>query len=101
MKKKKRDANWTTVKYQLLSDYGNMCWLCHRRFTRDHLTIHHVHAFKDTKKTTYEDSCILCWDCHFGVVNSVQYNSEEYWKLMKKIADGMNSMFDVDIEFKK
>lgn len=101
MAKNKRDANWAVVKQQLLIDYGNMCWFCHRRYSRNQLTLHHVHQFKDTHKTTYNDSMILCQDCHFNVVNKVRYNSSEYWDMMKKIADGMNNMFDVDIKFEK
>ena len=101
MKKKKRDENWQNVKYHLLEDFGNMCWLCHRRFPRSELTIHHVHPFRVTHKTDYHDSCILCWNCHMGIVNKVEYDTKEYWDLMNKIADNMNNMFDVNISFKK
>ena len=101
MSKKKRDENWQTVKYRLLSDFGDLCWMCHRRFSRAQLTLHHVHQFQATRKTTYEDSMILCQDCHFNKINKLKYNSKEYWEAMDSIAQGMNNMFDVNIQFKK
>lgn len=100
-KKRKRDANWAVVKSRLLEEYGNMCWLCHRRYSRNQLTLHHVHPFRSTHKTEYNDSMILCQDCHFKIVNSKTYDTKEYWDLMQSIAENMNNMFDVNIEFKK
>lgn len=100
-KKRKRDANWMPIKLRLLDDFGNMCWLCKRRFPRSLLTIHHVHAFKDTHRTEYKDSMILCQNCHYNIVNKIDYNSNDYWCLMEHIAETMQRMFDVDINFKK
>ena len=97
----KKDANWNNVKSSLMADFGNMCWLCHRRYPRSQLTLHHVHAFRHTHKTDYNDSCILCKDCHFKIVNSKEYDTKEYWDLMQRIAENMNNMFDVNFDFKK
>ena len=99
--KKKKDASRMTVKSDLISDFGNMCWLCHRRYPRSQLTLRRVHAFGHSPKIERNDCCILCQDCHFKIVNSKEYDTKEYWDLMQRIAENMNNMFDVNIEFKK
>ena len=86
--KKKRipnKGNRRLVKQQLFEKYGYRCWLCNEEKHKDKLTLHHIHQICFTHNTTFEDFMILCCDCHFGVVNKIKYDSEEYWDLMNEI----------------
>ena len=78
-------GNRSRVKQRIFDDYGYVCWLCDKELPREKLTLHHIHQFCYTHSTTYEDSMILCCDCHFGIVNKIKYDSKEYWALMDKI----------------
>lgn len=80
-------GNRKLIKQQLFENYGYVCWLCGKQKEKEKLTLHHIHQFCYTHSTTYEDSMILCCDCHFGVVNKIPYDSEEYWKLMNEILE--------------
>ena len=80
-------GNRHQIKQQLFDDYGYVCWLCDVEKPREKLTLHHIHQFCYTHSTTYEDSMILCCDCHFGIVNRIKYDSKEYWELMDAILE--------------
>lgn len=80
-------GNRHQIKQRLFDDYGYVCWLCDKEKTREKLTLHHIHQFCYTHTTTYDDSMILCCDCHFGIVNKIKYNSKEYWQLMNEILE--------------
>ena len=84
-KKAADKGNRHLVKQQLFYEYGCVCWLCNEEKPKEKLTLHHIHQFCYTHLTTYEDSMILCWDCHFGIVNKIKYDSDEYWNLMNEI----------------
>lgn len=86
-KRDKGNGDRHQIKQRLFDDYGYVCWLCGKEKTRENLTLHHIHQFCYTHTTTYEDSMILCCDCHFGVVNKIEYDSEEYWKMMNEVLE--------------
>lgn len=73
------------VKERLFSEYGKYCWCCGKKFKKNQLTLHHIHQFSETHTTTYEDSMILCYNCHFGHINFIPYGSREYWNEMYEI----------------
>ena len=77
------------VKDRLLMEYGKYCWYCGKKFKREGLTIHHIHQFCETHTTTYEDSMILCYQCHFEYINNIPYGSKEYWNEMYEILHRM------------
>lgn len=73
------------VKDRLMMEYGKLCWCCGKRFDKKGLTLHHIHQFCETHDTTYEDSMILCYQCHFEYINHIAYGSREYWNEMYEI----------------
>jgi transcription elongation factor Elf1 len=75
------------VKQQLFDKYSFVCWLCNKQFKRQELTIHHIIEHQYSHHTVELESCILCTHCHFGIVNKVVYQSEEYNKLMDKVEE--------------
>lgn len=42
-------------------------------------------------KITEDNILIACYDCHFGRINHIKYDSEEYWELMNKSLEHRNN----------
>ena len=82
-KKKRRDSNKSAVKNKLFEIFGKRCWLCCVKFNVEKLTLHHIIPFKEVLCTTFENSMILCKNCHFNIVNKIPYPSEEYDRIME------------------
>lgn len=72
------------VKERLYSKYGVRCEVCGKEFTKSELTGHHIIMKCKGGKITEDNILIACCNCHFGQINHIKYNSEEYWDLMKK-----------------
>lgn len=92
-KKKKSDEtinknrNMRFIKEELCSKCGHYCWLCKKEFDKRILTGHHIIQFSVCKCTKKDNIAILCYNCHFGIVNYLPYPSKEYDELMDKILE--------------
>ena len=72
------------VKEYLYSKYGTRCEICGKEFSRAELTGHHIIMRSKGGKITENNILIACCNCHFGKINHIPYDSEEYWALMHK-----------------
>lgn len=83
-KKKRNDPDKMIVKQFLFENYGFRCWLCGKTLSEHQLSLHHVIPFRICKCSKIDNAMILCLHCHMIRVNSLVYDSPEYWELMKK-----------------
>lgn len=72
------------VKDKLYAKYGKRCEVCGEKFRKDKLTGHHIIQKSCGGEIKEENILIACYNCHFGIINKIEYGSEEYWELMKK-----------------
>lgn len=72
------------VKELLFDKYGCRCEVCGRKFNKDKLTGHHIIMRCKGGKVTEDNILIACYNCHFGIINHIEYDSNEYWELMNK-----------------
>ena len=72
------------VKEYLYSKYGQRCEVCGKEFRKSELTGHHIIMRSKSGEISEDNILIACHNCHFGVINKIEYNSEEYWELMNK-----------------
>lgn len=72
------------VKEYLYSKYGCRCEVCSREFRKSELTGHHIIMRSKGGEISEDNILIACHNCHFGVINYIEYDSEEYWELMRK-----------------
>lgn len=72
------------VKETLFSKYGCKCEVCGKKFNKDKLTGHHIIMRCKGGEISEENILITCYNCHFGVINHMEYDSKEYWELMRK-----------------
>lgn len=77
-----RDVSLT--KNYLYGKYGYYCEVCKRRFEPKELTGHHIIMKCKGGSANVKNILIACYHCHFVVINSIKYNSREYWRLMNK-----------------
>jgi predicted HNH restriction endonuclease len=85
MSKKRYDPNRKRVKERLFQQYGYVCFVCEKKFTRQDLQIHHIKKFEHTHTTTFEDSGLTCDCCHKLIHHEELYNKKEYNQLNDKI----------------
>ena len=43
-----------------------------------------VEKIAEVVEITEDNILIACYNCHFGVINKIEYDSKEYWELMNK-----------------
>ena len=79
-----------TIKDKLYTKYGKRCEVCGEKFKKDKLSGHHIIMKSKGGEITEDNILIACYNCHFGVINKIQYDSEEYWELMKKCLEHRN-----------
>lgn len=72
------------MKERLYSKYGTRCEVCGKEFRKSELTGHHIIMKSKGGKITENNILIACYNCHFSKINSIPYNSKEYWDLMNK-----------------
>ena len=72
------------VKEYLYSKYGQRCEVCGKEFRKSELTGHHIIMRSKGGEISEDNILIACHKCHFGVINHIEYDSEEYWELMNK-----------------
>ena len=72
------------MKEYLYSKYGQRCEVCGKKFKKADLTGHHIIMKCKGGKITEDNILIACYNCHFGKINHIKYDSKEYWELMKK-----------------
>lgn len=72
------------VKDYLFGKYGLRCEVCGQEFGRAELTAHHIIMVCKGGEASVENILIACKDCHFKKINKMEYDSKEYWLLMKK-----------------
>lgn len=72
------------VKERLFAKYGLKCEVCGKELKRKELTGHHIVMRCRGGKVTEENILIACYNCHFGRINHIEYDTEEYWNLMMK-----------------
>ena len=72
------------VKEYLYSKYGQCCEVCGKEFRKSELTGHHIIMRSKGGEISEDNILIACYNCHFGVINHIEYDSEEYWELMRK-----------------
>lgn len=70
------------VKEYLFEKYGLYCEVCGKKFRKSELTGHHIIMKCKGGKISKQNILIACHHCHFGVINSIKYNTKEYWNLM-------------------
>ena len=73
-----------SVKESLYRKYGLRCEVCGRELKRKELTGHHIVPKRIGGEISEKNILIACYECHFGRINYIEYNSEEYWELMEK-----------------
>lgn len=78
------------VKDRLFMKYGKRCEVCGQKFKKNELTGHHIIMKCKGGKVTEDNILIACYHCHFIVINSIPYDSEEYWELMRKSLEHRN-----------
>ncbi len=74
---------WAMKQY-LFQEYGQRCEVCRKEFDKDKLTGHHIIMKSKGGEISEDNILIVCYNCHFGRINHMQYNSNEYWKLMNE-----------------
>ena len=72
------------MKEYLYSKYGQRCEVCGKEFEKDKLTAHHIIMKSRGGEVTEDNILIACCNCHFGTINHIEYDSDEYWELMRK-----------------
>ena len=72
------------MKEYLFYKYGQRCEVCGKEFRKSELTGHHIIMRSKGGEITEDNILIACYQCHFGRINHIEYNSEEYWKLMNE-----------------
>ena len=72
------------TKEYLYNKYGCYCEVCKKKFPKKELTGHHIIMKCRGGKIDIRNILIACYHCHFGVINSIKYNTKEYWYLMNK-----------------
>ena len=72
------------MKEYLYSKYGCRCEVCGKEFAKDELTGHHIVMRSKGGEVTEDNILIACYNCHFGKINHIKYDSKEYWDLMRK-----------------
>ena len=72
------------IKERLYRKYGCKCEVCKKKFNKNKLTAHHIIMRSKGGEDTEENLLIRCYNCHFGVINHMEYDSDEYWELMNK-----------------
>ena len=72
------------MKEYLYSLYGMRCEVCGKEFPRDQLTGHHIIEKSHGGEISEDNILTACCNCHFGVINHIKYDSDEYWELMNK-----------------
>ena len=72
------------VKEMLFELYGTRCEVCGKEFARSELTGHHIVMKSKGGQATMDNILIACYQCHFGYINQIPYDSKEYWELMKR-----------------
>lgn len=78
------------VKARLYIKYGTKCEVCGKEFRESELTGHHIIMRSKGGSITEDNILIACYNCHFGRINHMMYDSEEYWKLMKQSLEHRN-----------
>lgn len=79
------------IKDKLYRKYGKRCEICGNTFKKEYLTGHHI-IMKCKGGTIDEDNIlIVCYNCHFGCINHIEYDSEEYWNLINKALEHRQS----------
>ena len=73
-----------TIKDKLYAKYGKYCEVCGKKFRKDKLTGHHIIMKSRGGEISEDNILIACEQCHFEVINKMEYDSEEYWELMRK-----------------
>lgn len=73
-----------SVKSYLFARYGCYCEVCGRKFKPNELTGHHIIMKCKGGKINRHNIMLACHHCHFVVINSIPYNTKEYWRLMWK-----------------
>lgn len=72
------------MKNYLFDKYGLRCEVCGKEFSTAELTAHHIIMKCKGGKITEDNILIACCNCHFGRINHIEYDSDEYWELMNK-----------------
>ena len=78
------------VKEYLFKKYGCRCEVCKRSFKPKELTGHHIIMKSKGGKVKNTNILIVCYYCHFVLINSMKYNSKEYWTLMRQSLEHRN-----------
>ena len=79
------------IKDKLYRKYGKRCEICDNTFKKEQLTGHHIIMRCKGGKITEDNILIACYNCHFGTINHIQYDSKEYWELMNKALEHRKS----------
>lgn len=79
-----------TIKDKLFVKYGKRCEVCGKKFKKEKLSGHHIVMKSVGGKINEDNILIACYNCHFGVINKIEYDSEEYWELMHKCLEHRN-----------
>lgn len=72
------------VKDKLFAKYGKRCEVCGKKFKKQELTGHHIILKSHGGEESEDNILIACYQCHFAIIHQIEYDSEEYWELMKK-----------------
>lgn len=72
------------VKDCLFGKYGMRCEVCGKEFQRNKLTGHHIIEKSHGGDVSEDNILIACKNCHFEIINNIEYDSKEYWELMDK-----------------
>ena len=88
---RKMSKEMKVVKERLFAKHGMRCEVCGRILKRRELTGHHIIMKCRGGKITEDNILIACYDCHFGWINHIKYDSEEYWELMNKSLEHRNN----------
>lgn len=72
------------TKEKLFNKYGCRCEVCGKEFKKNRLTGHHIIMRCKGGRISEENILIVCYNCHFGIINHIEYDSTEYWELMNK-----------------
>ena len=73
-----------------ITHYSKYCRKCgtklpyNKEFEKDKLTAHHIIMKSRGGEVTEDNILIACCNCHFGTINHIKYDSDEYWELMRK-----------------
>ena len=78
------------MKNRLYAKYGTRCEVCGKEFSAAELTGHHIIMKCKGGKIIEDNILIACYHCHFVVINSMEYDTTEYWNLMHKSLEHRN-----------